>query len=96
MTKKSFELGQVLITQGIKEILDKNPILQITLDIHLESYQACSWGITNKDDRALNDKAVISNNDRIMAVYMLDDDIKIWIITEWDRSVTTVLLPDEY
>ena len=37
MTKKIFELGQVLITQGIKEILDKNPILQITLDIHLES-----------------------------------------------------------
>jgi hypothetical protein len=96
MTKKSFELGQVLITQGIKEILDKNPILQITLDIHLESYLACNWGITNKDDRALNDKAVISNNDRIMAVYILDDDIKIWIITEWDRSVTTVLLPEEY
>lgn len=96
MTKKSFELGQVLITQGIKEILDKNPILQITLDIHLESYSACNWGITGEDDRALNDKAVISNNDRIMAVYMLDDDIKIWIITEWDRSATTVLLPEEY
>ena len=96
MTKKSFELGQILITQGIKQILNENPILQITLDIHLESYQACHWGITNKDDRALNDKAVISNNDRIMAVYMLDDNIKIWIITEWDRSVTTVLLPEEY
>jgi hypothetical protein len=27
---------------------------------------------------------------------MLDDNIKIWIITEWDRSVTTVLLPEEY
>lgn len=36
------------------------------------------------------------NNDRILAVYKYNDTTTIWIITEWDRSVTTVLFPSEY
>jgi hypothetical protein len=33
---------------------------------------------------------------RILSAYNLETDVKVWIITEWDRSATTVLLPEEY
>ena len=34
--------------------------------------------------------------ERVLSAYLLDDETKIWIITEWDRSATTILLPEEY
>lgn len=43
----------------------------------------------------MNEHAVASGVDRIMSVYKVGD-AKVWIITEADRSVTTVLLPEEY
>lgn len=49
------------------------------------------WGDTCQEDWKLNDEAVRTSNDRIVARY---DNI--FIITEWDRSVTTILFTDEY
>jgi len=46
------------------------------------------------EDASLNDAALEKDDDRILSSY--DIDPKTWIITEWDRSVTTVLLPEEY
>jgi hypothetical protein len=43
----------------------------------------------------MNDQAVKNGDDRIMGVYPTDEG-DIWIITEWDRSVTTILFPSEY
>lgn len=50
------------------------------------------------EDAQLNNDALASGNDRLFSVYNPADhpDWRIWIITEWDRSVTTVLFPDEY
>ena len=61
----------------------------------LKKYANCNWGITCNDDAAMNNDAVLSGENRILAVY---DTCKgnIWIITEWDRSATTVLFPSEY
>jgi hypothetical protein len=38
----------------------------------------------------------VQNSYRILSSYYLNDDERVWIITEADRSVTTLLLPDEY
>lgn len=47
------------------------------------------------EDQDLNDEAV-KNGGRIMSSYEVTDDVTVWVLTEWDRSVTTVLLPSEY
>ena len=53
------------------------------------------WGELCDGDKKLNDEGV-NSGDRLMSAYSLRDGVKIWIITESDRSVTTFLLPDEY
>jgi hypothetical protein len=52
------------------------------------------WGELCEEDTKANDWA-IDNDARVLAAYGTQDD-KIWIIQEWDRSVTTVLFPSEY
>lgn len=60
-------------------------------------YFRCDWGDLCPEDRQLNEEALI-HGDRIFAAYVHPDDpeTKIWIITESDRSVTTILFPEEY
>ena len=58
-------------------------------------YINCDWGDTCKEDVELNDNAVENNNDRILAVYETSQG-KIFIITEWDRSYTTIMFSHEY
>ena len=49
----------------------------------------------SEDDWKENDNAV-KNGERVLSSYRAPDGTKFWIITEWDRSYTTVLLPEEY
>ena len=89
-----FELGQIVMTRGIADAMESEKFAKQVTEA-LKKYANCNWGITCEDDAAMNDDAVLSGDDRILAVY---DTCKgdIWIITEWDRSVTTVLFPSEY
>ena len=61
----------------------------------IERHRKGDWGDLVPADCEANDRAVI-DGDRILSAYSLKDQTKIWIITESDRSVTTLLLPDEY
>ncbi|WP_197711002.1 hypothetical protein [Chromatium okenii] len=54
-----------------------------------------NWGEISSEDQQENDRAVVEGN-RVLSVYPLQDDLRIWIITEADRTVTTLLLPEEY
>ena len=58
------------------------------------SHANCDWGEVDADDRDANNYAA-ANEERVLSAYTVAGT-KIWIITEWDRSVTTVLFPDEY
>lgn len=92
-TKKPYRLfkpGRVVATPGV---LKKVPGLKLTsaLTRHLQG----DWGDVCDKDRAANDCAVKSG-DRIFSVYHSESGVKFWIITESDRSATTILLPDEY
>lgn len=53
------------------------------------------WGEVGKGDAAANDRAV-RDGERILSVYKTKLDVTIWIVTEADRSATTILLPSEY
>ena len=54
------------------------------------------WGDLCEEDKKLNDYALVSGEDRIFSKYKFNDDTAIYIITEYDRSYTTILFPDEY
>jgi hypothetical protein len=53
------------------------------------------WGDLCAEDKRANDDALV-HAARVFSAYLLKDGAKVWIITESDRSATTVLLPDEY
>ena len=87
-----FDLGQVVATPGALDAMEHTgdqPIWYLSLHV------SGQWGDLEGEDKAQNDAAV-RNGDRIMSAYPLSDGTRIWIITEWDRSVTTILLPEEY
>lgn len=91
---KKFELGQVMMTRGIAEARQSNPTFIVEIDRAFTRFSACDWGDTCEEDAKMNDEA-LENGDRILAVYKTSKG-NVWIITEWDRSVTTILFPDEY
>lgn len=89
-----FKLGQVVVTRTINnEIADNSKFAEEVMQC-LRKYANCDWGDTHEDDKPLNDEAV-KHGERILAAYKTSQG-KIWIITEADRSATTILYPDEY
>ena len=89
MTQK-FSLGQIVATRSIHELLDP-PTISVLLTRHASG----DWGDLCEEDKTLNDAALLSGQNRIFSAYSTPLG-KIWIITEYDLSVTTVLLPSEY
>ena len=60
----------------------------------LRRHAAGDWGDVDPDDRAANDDALLSG-ERLLSVYRSANGTTFWVITEADRSATTVLLPDD-
>ena len=91
------ELGQVVATPGALSMLEEHGVEPLTLIVR---HASGDWGDLDDEDKALNDDAVAAEGEdagRVLSAYNLDDQgHKVWIITEWDRSVTTILLPEEY
>jgi hypothetical protein len=85
-------LGQIVSTPGALDALAKASQSGAEL---IDRHRSGDWGEVDSGDWALNDRALI-DGDRVLSAYRLKDDTRIWIITESDRSVTTLLLPEEY
>lgn len=88
--KPKFALGQVCATPGALTTL-------ATLEIAtgLLRHQRGDWGDLCQEDIDENERS-LREGSRLLSAYQLAGGVKFWIITEWDRSVTTVLLPSEY
>lgn len=91
-TAEPFELGAVVITQGVDHLLRTN--IGANLSVYLMRHKNGDWGNMPIEDKISNDEATKTGG-RIMSGYQFCEK-RIWIITEWDRSVTTILLPHEY
>lgn len=89
----SFQLGQVVATAGVSHWM-KLPGHSDFVRGSLSRHSQGDWGELCDEDKALNNEAVKEGN-RILSAYSHDNE-KIWIITESDRSCTTVLFPNEY
>lgn len=92
MTPFPFALGRLLATPGVLVALEK---AQETPDPYLKRHASGDWGDLDDEDKGANDAAVMHGT-RLLSAYHLSDGTKVWIITEADRSATTMLLPDEY
>ena len=92
-----FDLGKLTMTRGMFERISDDPEFGKFVANSLARYKNGDWGDTSTSDSHNNDRAV-DLGERILAVYIFnkDTDDKIWIITEWDRSATTILFPSEY
>jgi len=92
-----FKLGRVTVTRGVADRMNSETAFDFFVRFSLSCYMCRDWGNTCTEDKRANDDAV-KNGERVLAVYNYkgNEDDQIWIITEWDRSVTTILFPDEY
>jgi hypothetical protein len=87
-----FPLGQIVATPGAIQAMQD--AVQ-TGSVFLERHAAGDWGEICRQDKTLNDEAV-DGEARIMSAYRTSLGVRLWVITEADRSATTILLPEEY
>ena len=88
-----FSFGQLVATPGALEALGRNPSVGVWT--YLQRHLTGDWGDLEAADKAENELS-LREGSRLLSAYALPDGTRIWIITEADRSVTTLLLPNEY
>jgi hypothetical protein len=97
MKKPLFNPGEIFATPGAFAAIPDPEAQTALLVRHLSG----DWGCVGAEDSATNDSALTSGA-RLFSAYPIDPakpyegENRVWIITEADRSVTTLLLPDEY
>ena len=87
-----FPLGRLVATPGALEALERSGERPASF---VSRHVSGDWGEVDASDWKLNDQAVAEGT-RILSAYKTKLDERIWIITEADRSATTLLLPEEY
>jgi len=90
--KPRFSLGQVVATPGALEALTESGQ---SPDEFLRRHVSGDWGDVCEEDQEANENA-LRYGERLLSSYRTSKGTKLWIITEADRSSTTLLLPDEY
>lgn len=92
MTVARFPLGRIVATPGALAALEEAAETPATL---LQRHVTGDWGEVSEHDRQENDLSV-TNSFRLLSSYTLPSGTKLWVITEADRSATTLLLPSGY
>jgi len=87
-----FPLGQLVMTRGAIEALAEAG--QSPMEF-IQRHQSGDWGEVTEEDQRENDFSV-THGFRILSAYRTTRDVRIWVLTEADRSATTLLLPEEY
>ncbi len=92
-------MGRIVVTAGVHDTVNRARVGEC-----LAMHSRGDWGCIGDDDKRSNDRALANGDERMLSAYPIDParscddggDNRLWVITEWDRSVTTVLLPSEY
>ena len=90
MSRAKFPLGLIVATPGALDSVSQPEILRF-----LSRHASADWSDLCDEDREANDRALL-NGSRLLSAYRTNQGVKFWIITEHDRSSTTILLPEEY
>lgn len=100
-----FPYGRVVATKAVNDRMVTNRIFNSFCNICLKRHLIGDWGDLDKSDFKLNDEALRTGEGRLFSsysfgnltkVFNFDKNDKLWIITEADRSVTTLLFPSDY
>jgi hypothetical protein len=87
---QKFVLGQTTMTPNARDSLSHEDVMTaLARDVQGD------WGDVDRHDRAAKDEALL-HGERLFSVYHSSATVKFWIITEADRTFTTVLLPEDY
>ncbi len=89
-TQRRFPLGWVVTTPNALETIPPEDVTKA-----LGRHAACDWGDVGPEDREENELS-LKEGFRLVSVYHDRNGVKFWVITEADRSATTVLLPEDY
>ena len=89
-TEAVVDIGEVYSTRGAEDRLNRDDV-----DEALDRHSVGDWGNVDAEDWKANDDSLVSGH-RLLSSYVDRNQVKFWIITEADRSITTVLLPEEY
>jgi hypothetical protein len=89
-----FSLGSIVWTRGINDRIAVDTLFAKFVMESLKRHSSCDWGELSAEDKRENDFS-LDKGLRLLSSYQRNDD-RIWIITEADRSVTTILFPEEY
>ena len=91
--KARFDMGQIVVTVGADITLaeiERHPVQLLARHV------SGDWGDLVEQDKEENEKALNPDHPtRLFSAYNIDD-ARFYVITEWNRSVTTILLPEEY
>jgi hypothetical protein len=91
---KLFATGKLAMTAAVHEwanTMERTAALTRCLKRHSDG----DWGTVDEEDWRCNDLALIEGDERLLSAYLVDER-KVWIITEGDHSVTTILFPSDY
>jgi len=88
--ESKFPLGLLSATRRLLEQVSHEDV-----GVALFRHAVGDWGDLSEEDRATND-AALRDGGRLLSAYTSSVGVQFWIITEADRSATTILLPDDY
>ncbi len=90
-------MGRTVMTRGVSDLAEQDTTGKFRAGLVdlLRRHSNGDWGDLSPDDRKANEEA-LKTGARVFSVYNLQSGVKLWVITEADRSSTTILLPDEY
>ena len=94
-TNVSFPLGKLVWTRGVNELVAENQRFAGFVFDSLARHRKGDWGNLEEEDKQENELS-LKEGFRLLSAYEAEGLPKIWIITEADRSATTILFPEEY
>jgi len=92
MFEPTFAPGSIMMTAGVAEHCQQR---DVDLLPYLKRHLSADWGAVSAEDWQANNKA-LKEGTRLLSAYDLPTNHRVWVITEWDRSATTILFPHEY
>jgi hypothetical protein len=93
--ERLFRSPRYVFTSALFNYLIEDPEQLLHTLLCFGRHQRGDWGDVDEEDQDTNKRALL-DGDRLLSAYTLPGGRKIWIITEWDRSVTTLLFPEDY
>ena len=91
----TINMGRLLMTRGVNNLVAEDEAFAKFVMNSLTRHRSGDWGNLNDEDKQENELS-LKEGYRLLSAYESEGLLKIWIITEADRSATTILFPDEY